>query len=48
MSPEFKSGIAFGIVMVIIGLVAIWIVRWQTYFLVRNEGVPLLLLMAKG
>jgi hypothetical protein len=44
MSGELKSGIAFGVVMVVIGLVAIWIVRWQTYFLLRNEGTlsPLL------
>jgi hypothetical protein len=38
MSPELKSGIAFGIIMVLIGLAAIWIVRWQTYFLLQNDG----------
>jgi hypothetical protein len=48
MSPELTSGIAFGIVMVIIGLVAIWIVRWQTYFLIRNEGAPLPTPNSKG
>jgi hypothetical protein len=44
MSPELKSGIAFGIVMVVIGLAAIWIVRWQTYVLLRMEGTSLLLI----
>ena len=44
MSPELKSGIAFGIVMVVIGVVAIWIVRWQAYFLLRHEGTLWLLL----
>jgi hypothetical protein len=38
MSPELKSGIAFGIIMVLIGLAAVWIVRWQTYFLLQNDG----------
>jgi hypothetical protein len=40
MSAEVKSGIAFGVIMVVIGLAAIWIVRWQTYVLLRNEGMP--------
>jgi hypothetical protein len=38
MSPELGSGIAFGIIMVLIGLAAVWIVRWQTYLLLQNDG----------
>ena len=40
MSPsaEFITAIVFAVIMVLIGLGAIWIVRWQTYFLLRHQG----------
>lgn len=38
MSPELEAEIAFGIIMALIGLAAIWIVRWQTYLLLQNDG----------
>jgi hypothetical protein len=37
-SAEFITGTIFAAVMVLIGLGAIWIVRWQTYFLLRHQG----------
>ena len=37
-SAEFITGTVFAAVMVLIGLGAIWIVRWQTYFLLRHQG----------
>jgi hypothetical protein len=37
-SVEFITGTIFAAVMVLIGLGAIWIVRWQTYFLLRHQG----------
>jgi hypothetical protein len=46
LSAEFITATIFAIVMVLLGLGAIWIVRWQTYFLLRHQGkcspVPLL------
>jgi hypothetical protein len=35
---EFITATAFAAIMVLIGLGAIWIVRWQTYFLLRHQG----------
>ena len=37
-SAEFITGTVFAAVMVLIGLGAIWIVRWQTYFLIHHQG----------
>jgi hypothetical protein len=37
-SVEFITGTVFAAVMVLIGLGAIWIVRWQTYFLLHHQG----------
>jgi hypothetical protein len=37
---EFITATAFAAIMVLIGLGAIWIVRWQTYFLLRHQGEP--------
>jgi len=37
-SAEFITGTVFAAVMVLLGLGAIWIVRWQTYFLIRRQG----------
>jgi hypothetical protein len=40
MSPssDLITNIVFGVVMVVIGIVAIWVVRWQTYFLLRHQS----------
>jgi hypothetical protein len=38
LSPELKSGIVFGIATVLIGLAAVWLIRWQTYLLLQNDG----------
>jgi hypothetical protein len=38
VSAEFITGTVFAAVMVLIGLGAIWIVRWQTYFLLHHQG----------
>jgi hypothetical protein len=38
LSAEFITATVFAVVMVLIGLGAIWIVRWQTYFLLRHQG----------
>jgi hypothetical protein len=37
-SAEFITGTIFATVMVLIGLGAIWIVRWQAYFLLHHQG----------
>jgi hypothetical protein len=37
-SVEFITATTFAVIMVLIGLGAIWIVRWQTYFLLRHQG----------
>jgi hypothetical protein len=37
-SPDLIANIVFGIIMVVIGIVAIWVVRWQTYFLLRHQS----------
>jgi hypothetical protein len=37
---EFIAATVFAVIMVLIGLGAIWIVRWQTYFLLRHQGEP--------
>lgn len=37
---EFITATAFAAIMVLIGLGAIWIVRWQTYFLLHHQGEP--------
>ena len=37
-SPDLITNIVFGIIMVVIGIVAIWVVRWQTYFLLRHQS----------
>jgi hypothetical protein len=37
-SAEFITATVFAVIMVLIGLGAIWIVRWQTYFLLRHQG----------
>jgi hypothetical protein len=39
VSAEFITGTVFAAVMVIIGLGAIWIVRWQTYFLLNHQSM---------
>jgi hypothetical protein len=39
LSAEFITGTVFAAVMVIIGLGAIWIVRWQTYFLLNHQSM---------
>ena len=36
-SAEFITGTVFAAIMVVIGLGAIWMVRWQTYFLLRHQ-----------
>jgi Kef-type K+ transport system membrane component KefB len=38
VSVEFITATIFAVIMVLIGLGAIWIVRWQTYFLLRHQG----------
>jgi hypothetical protein len=38
-SAEFITGTVFAAIMVMIGLGAIWIVRWQTYFLLRHQSM---------
>jgi hypothetical protein len=40
-SAEFITTTAFAAVMVLIGLGGIWIVRWQTYFLLHHQGKSL-------
>jgi hypothetical protein len=42
MSPsaEFITATVFAVIMVLIGFGTIWIVRWQTYFLLRHQGEP--------
>jgi hypothetical protein len=42
LSPDLITNIVFGIIMVVIGIVAIWVVRWQTYFLLRIGRVSVL------
>jgi hypothetical protein len=37
-SVEFITATIFAVIMILIGLGAIWIVRWQTYFILRNQG----------
>jgi hypothetical protein len=37
-SPDLVVNILFGIIMVLVGIAAIWVVRWQTYFLLRRQG----------
>jgi hypothetical protein len=38
VSVEFIIATVFAVIMVLIGFGAIWIVRWQTYFLLRHQG----------
>jgi hypothetical protein len=38
--PEFIQAVAFGAVMLAIGLGAIWVVRWQTFYILRNQAYP--------
>src|SRR6266480_6542775 len=38
LSAEFITATVFAVIMVLIGLGAIWIVYWQTYFLLRHQG----------
>jgi hypothetical protein len=38
VTAEFITATIFATIMVLIGLGAIWIVRWQTYFLLRHQG----------
>ena len=38
LSAEFIAATVFAVIMVLISLGAIWIVRWQTYFLLRHQG----------
>jgi hypothetical protein len=38
-SAEFITSTVFAAIMVMIGLGAIWIVRWQTYFLLRHQSM---------
>ena len=42
MSPEFAASIVFGVIMVIIGLAAIWIMHWQTHVLLRQRRKSIL------
>jgi hypothetical protein len=37
VSPDFVAAIIFGVIMMVIGLVAIWIVYWQTGVLLRQQ-----------
>jgi hypothetical protein len=39
VSAEFITGTVFAAVMVIIGLGAIWIVWWQTHFLLNHQSM---------
>jgi hypothetical protein len=38
-SAEFITSTVFAAIMVMIGLGAIWIVRWQAYFLLRHQSM---------
>jgi len=38
-SAEFITGTVFAAIMLMIGLSAIWIVRWQAYFLLRHQSM---------
>jgi hypothetical protein len=37
-SPDLVVNIVFGLIMIVIGISAIWIVRWQTYFLLFHQS----------
>ena len=37
ISPDFVVTVIFGVIMIIIGLAAIWIVHWQTGVLMREQ-----------
>lgn len=37
VSPEFIAAVVFGVIMIVIGLAAIWIVHWQTHVLLRQQ-----------
>jgi hypothetical protein len=41
-SPDFITAVVFGVIMVIIGLAAIWIVHWQTHVLLRQQRKAIL------
>src|SRR2546423_1985107 len=41
VSAEFVTATIFAVIMVIIGLAAIWTVRWQTYFLLDHQSMSL-------
>jgi hypothetical protein len=38
--PRICPGCRFGAVMLAIGLGAIWVVRWQTFYILRNQAEP--------
>jgi hypothetical protein len=38
LSPDLITNIVFGIIMAVISTAAIWVVRWQAYFLLRHQG----------
>jgi hypothetical protein len=42
ISPELIAAVVFGVIMVIIGLAAIWIVHWQTHVLLRQQRKDIL------
>jgi hypothetical protein len=37
VSPDIVVNVVFGVIMVLIGLAAIWIVHWQTRVLLRQQ-----------
>jgi hypothetical protein len=38
LSPDLIASIAFGVIMTFIGIVALWAVRWQAFFLLRHQS----------
>jgi hypothetical protein len=41
ITPEFLAAVIFGVIMIIIGLAAIWMVIWQTRVMQRHKGMHL-------
>jgi hypothetical protein len=38
LSPDLIANIIFGVIMTSIGIVALWAVRWQAFFLLRHQS----------
>lgn len=38
--PEFTRAVAFGVVILAISLSPIWVVRWQTFYILKNQVEP--------